>query len=531
MIHNRKYPLLRSIEDLNNDRTTYSKAPIFTRATIKSYKQPTHAENAKEALEISLNVKLKVDLAYMAYLYEKSEDEIIEELGGRIFLNPYTYYGNPHEGWETAEEYLSGDVVAKLDYARLKATDNEMFTRNVTALQDVQPPKLLPSDIDFRIGSPWIPIEYYRQFMYETFETPNYLKPTSYNDSGRIELSYLEYTDTWRISNKGWDDNSIKANQIYGTERMNGYEIYENSLNMQSVTIRDPVKYHDDDGNEKIKYVVNAEETMIARSKQQQIKEAFGTWLFADSNRGEILLNIYNERFNRIRPREYDGSHLRFDGMSEERELRQHQKDVIARIVYHGTCMMAHEVGAGKTAAMIAAGMYMKNMDVIKKPIYVVPNHLIEQWTNEFMRFFPSANILATTKADFEKKNRKKFISKIAMGDHDAIIIGHSQFEKIPISRERRERMLREEISALTRIIEEMKKEKGENWAIKQIVIFQNNLKDRLDRLIKEERKDDLLNFEQLGVDYMFVDEAHAYKNCYTYTKMRNVAGIGQAIC
>jgi len=268
---------------------------------------------------------------------------------------------------------------------------------------------------------------------------------------------------------------------------------------------------------------------MIARSKQQQIKEAFASWMFADKDRAEVLLDIYNERFNRIRPREYDGSHLYFDGMNEERELRQHQKDVIARIVYNGTCLMAHEVGAGKTAAMIAAGMYMKNMGVIKKPLYVVPNHITRQWANEFMRFFPSANILVTTKEDFEKKNRNKFISKIAVGDYDAIIIGHSQFEKIPVSRERQERLLQEEISTLTRIIEQMKAEKGENWAVKQIVIFQQNLKTRLERLIKEERKDDLLNFEQLGVDYMFVDEAHAYKNCYTYTKMRNVAGIGQS--
>ncbi|MCL2253083.1 MAG: SNF2-related protein [Lachnospiraceae bacterium] len=524
-----QYPLLRSIEDLNKDNVTYSKSPIFTRATIKSYHQPTHADNAKEALEISLNMRLKVDIPYMAALCDKSEDEVIASLGERIYLNPNNYYGNPHEGWESAEEYLSGDVVAKLDYAKLKAIDNEMFSRNVTALQDVQPVKLLPSDIDFRIGSPWIPIEYYRQFMYETFETPEYLKPNKYGSSGRIELDYLEFTDAWRISNKMASHESVKAYSTYGSDRANAYEIYEDSLNMQSVTIRDRVDYYDKNGDEKTKYVINANETMIARSKQQQMKEAFGSWLFADKDRADTVLNLYNKRFNRIRPREYDGSHLRFDGMSEERELRKHQKDVIARIVYHGTCLMAHEVGAGKTAAMIAAGMYMKNMGVVKKPIYVVPNHLIEQWANEFMRFFPSANVLATTKADFEKKNRHRFISKIAMGEHDAIIIGHSQFEKIPVSKERQERMLTEEISNLTRIIEQMKVENGENWAVKQIVIFQNNLKDRLERLIKDERKDDLLNFEQLGVDYMFVDEAHVYKNCYTYTKMRNVAGIGQS--
>jgi N12 class adenine-specific DNA methylase len=459
----------------------------------------------------------------------KPKDEIIKELGDRIYLNPQNYYGNPHEGWEIAEEYLSGDVVSKWEYAQLKATDNEMFARNVTALLEVQPEKLLPSDIDFRIGSPWIPIEYYRQFMYETFETPNYRKPDNYGSSGRIELEYLEYTDAWRISGKSTSHESVKAYQTYGTKRANAYEIYEDCLNMQAMTIRDPVLYYDASGKQQKKYVVNPNETMIARSKQQQIKETFGTWLFADKDRAETLLHIYNERFNRIRPREYDGSHLRFNGMNEERELRKYQKDVIARIIYNGTCLMAHEVGAGKTASMIAAGMYMKNMGVIKKPIYVVPNHLIEQWANEFLRFFPSANILVTTKADFEKKNRKKFVSKIAMGAHDAIIIGQSQFEKIPVSKERQKDLLSQEISTLTRIIDQMKQEKGENWAIKQIVIFQNNLKARLENFIKEERKDDLLNFEQLGVDYLFVDEAHAYKNCYTYNKLRNVAGIGQS--
>ncbi|MCL2189050.1 MAG: SNF2-related protein [Defluviitaleaceae bacterium] len=524
-----QYPLLRSIEDENSDKVTYRKAPIFTKATIKSYRQPTTAATAKEALEISLNMKLKVDLSYMAYLYGKSKDSIIEELGDRVYLNPQNYYGNPHEGWETAEEYLSGDVVSKLEYAQLKATDNELFTRNVTALQEIQPAKLLPSDIDFRIGSPWIPVEYYRQFMYETFETPASLRPTEYGNASRIALAYMEYTDAWHISNKKVKQESVKVFQTYGTKRANAYEIYEDCLNMQAVTIRDPVKYTDASGREQTKYIVNANETMIARSKQQQMKEAFGTWLFADKDRAKTLLRIYNERFNRIRPREYDGSHLYFDGMSEERTLRPYQKNVVARILYHGTCLMAHEVGAGKTASMITAGMYMKNMGVIKKPMYVVPNHLIEQWANEFLRFFPSANILVTTKADFEKKNRNKFVSRIAMGAHDAIIIGHSQFEKIPVSQERQANLLQQEINSLTFIIDKMKLEKGEKWAVKQIVIFQNNLKARLESLIKSERKDDLLNFEQLGVDYLFVDEAHAYKNAYTYSKLRNVAGIGQS--
>ena len=517
-----QFPLLRSIEDENDDKETYSKAPIFTRATIKSYRQPTHADSAKEALEISLNMKMKVDLAYMSHLYEKSEDEIIAELGDRIYLNPQKYYGNPYEGWETAEEYLSGEVVDKLNYARLKAQDNEIFSRNVEALQAVQPPQLMPSDIEYRIGSPWIPIEYFKQFMYETFETPDYFRDDT------INIDYMEYTTQWHITSKN-SDRSIKVNQTYGTSRMNAYDIYEDCLNQQSATVRDRVDYVDANGKDQVKYVVNPTETMIARAKQQQIKEAFGNWLFKDKDRTEVLLKIYNETFNTIRPREYDGSHLVFPNMNEERELRQHQKDVAARIIYNGTCLMAHEVGAGKTAAMIAAGMYMKNIGAIKKPIYVVPNHLTDQWATEFLRFFPSANVLVTSKKDFEKHNRKKFVSKIAMGEYDAIIIGHSQFEKIPISKERQEKQLNEEISSLTYIIDQMKRQKGENWAIKQIVIFQNNLKNRLEKLIKEERKDDLLDFEQLGVDYMFVDEAHVYKNCFTYSKMRNVAGIGQS--
>lgn len=514
-------PLLRSIEDMNDDKETYSKAPIFTRATIKSYTQPTYAGSAKEALEISLNMKMKVDLAYMSSLYGQSEEEIISELGERIYLNPQKYYGSPYEGWEMAEEYLSGEVSAKLSYARLKAEENPIFERNVSALLTVQPPLLMPSDISFRIGSPWIPKDYFAQFMYETFDTPYYYKNT-------VELDYLEYTTQWRISGKT-QDRSIKVNQTYGTGRVNAYEIYEDCLNLQSTTVRDPKPYIDDNGREHIRYVVNASETMIARSKQQQIKEAFANWLFRDKNRTEILLKIYNDTFNTIRPREYDGSHLIFPNMNEERELRMHQKNVAARIIYSGSCLMAHEVGAGKTAAMIAAGMYMKNIGAVKKPIFIVPNHLTEQWATEFMRFFPSADILVTTKKDFEKHNRRRFVSKIAVGDYDAIIIGHSQFEKIAMSKERQEQQLNEEIASLTYKIDQMKREKGENWAIKQIVLFQNNLKSRLERLIKEERKDDLLTFEQLGVDYMFVDEAQAYKNCFTYSKMRNVAGISQS--
>lgn len=518
-------PLLRSIEDVLDDKVSYKKSPIFYKATIKSYTMPEKASSALEALEISLNLRMKVDIKYMAQLYPKEPDDIIRELGDKIFLNPSKYYGNYYEGWELDEEYLSGNVKDKLAYAKLKAEDNpELFSRNVEALAAVEPTPLLPSEIDFRIGSPWIPIEYYEGFMYETFGTAEYRQ-----GNNGIELKYLEFSSTWRISNKNYEPESVKVNQTYGTHRVNAYEIYEDTLNLQSTTVRDPEMYYDASGNEQIRYVVNAKETMIARSKQQQIKEAFSSWLFKDKERTDILLKIYNDKFNNIRPREYDGSHLLFRGMSEELELRKHQKDVSARIIYSGTALMAHEVGAGKTAAMIASGMYLKNIGAIKKPIYIVPNHLTEQWANEFLRFFPSANVLVTTKKDFEKKSRQRFVSKIATGEYDAIIIGHSQFEKIPISKERQEKLLLDEINTISFMIDEMKREKGDKWSIKQMVIFQNNLKSRLDKLVNVSKKDDLLNFEQLGVDYMFVDEAHAYKNCFIFTKMRNISGIGRS--
>ncbi|MFB5683678.1 SNF2-related protein [Paenibacillus terreus] len=517
-------PLLRSIEDLTAEKT-WTKAAIFFRPTIRPHRLPDQAETALEALQICLNQRLKIDLPYIAHLCGKTTSEVREELDDRIFLNPQKYTGDEEEGWELDEEYLSGNVKDKLAYAMLKAQEHpELFTRNVEALTRVQPPPLMPGDIDFRIGSPWIPVRYYRDFMYETFGTAKVFQA-----SQTIDVDYLEYTNTWRVSGKSLERNSIKVNQTFGTPRANAYEIFESSLNLQSITVRDPVTYLDSNGNEQIKYVVNAKETMIARAKQQQMKEAFSSWLFRDKDRADDLLAIYNNKFNTIRPRNYDGDHLVFQGINEEMELRKHQKDVAARIIYSGTALMAHEVGAGKTAAMIAAGMYLKRIGAVQKPIYCVPNHLTEQWANEFLRFFPAANIFVTTKKDFALSNRQRFVSRIAMGDYDAIIIGHSQFEKIPISKERQEQLLRDEIRNISRMIEQMKKEKGDNWSIKQMVVFENNLKSRLERLVNERKKDDLLTFEQLGVDMLFVDEAHAYKNCFTFTKMRNVAGIGKS--
>ncbi len=342
-------------------------------------------------------------------------------------------------------------------------------------------------------------------------------------------MNYMEYTNQWHIEGKQNEADNLKVNQTYGSERINAYDIFEQTLNLQTVTIRDPVRYTDENGKERIKYVINAKETMIARGKQQAIRDAFKGWLFADKDRAEALLKLYNDKFNNVVPRAYDGSHLVFPGMSDEVELRPHQRNVAARIIYGGTALMAHEVGAGKTAAMIAAGMYMRHYGLIHKPVYVVPNHIVDQWSNEFMRFFPGANILVTSEKDFARKNRQRFVSKIAVGDYDGVIISHSQYEKIMVSRERQERMLTGQINRLAHTIEQMKKEKGQHWSIKQVTIFKKNLESRLARLMANDKKDDLIEFEDLGLDYMFTDEAHMYKNNFTYTKIRNVAGISSA--
>ncbi|NMA24216.1 MAG: DEAD/DEAH box helicase family protein, partial [Clostridiales bacterium] len=521
------FPLLRSIEDYDKKSDTWNKSPVFTRATIRPNRLPDHAESALQALQISLNLKQKADIPFMANLYGRAPEEVIAELGDRIYLNPQKYYGNPYEGWELDEEYLSGYVKDKLAYAKLRAEDDpELFNRNVKALKAVQPKDLLPGDIEYSIGTPWIPIEYYTQFMYEFFGTYERHKGT---DNYCINVEYMEYSNQWFITGKQQEKDSVKVNKGFGTSRKNAYEILEDTLNLQSVTVRDKVSYIDTDGKTKEKYVVNAKETMIARGKQQQIREAFRDWLFTDKGRSDALLRIYNDTFNNVVPRTYDGSHLVFPGMSDEEQLRPHQFNVAARIIYNGTALMGHEVGAGKTAAMVAAGMYMKHAGIINKPVYVVPNHIINQWTNEFLRFFPGASLLVTSEKDFEKKNRQRFVSKIAMGEYDGIIISHSQFELIAMSRERQERMLTDEINHLSFIIDQIKQEKGENWSIKQMVIFQKNLIKKLERLVNADKKDDLIDFEALGIDYMFIDEAHMYKNCFSYTKIRNVAGINKA--
>lgn len=523
-----QFPLLRSIEDERKDKTGWDKSAIFTKATIRPFRQVNHADAAEDALQICLNHKLRVDLPYMSFLTGKEPEELVRELDTRIYLNPQKYYGNPLEGWELAEEYLSGHVRDKLLYARQKAAEEpELFARNVEALEEVQPEPLTPADIEVNMGAIWVPIEYYRQFMYETFQTSGYEKVIEGGDNRhRIDIEYFSYTTTWRVTNKNAEPDSVMVNQTFGTKRKNAYEIFEDCLNMQSSTVRDRQEYINENGNKSVKYVINAQETMIARAKQQQIQEAFASWVWKEPERRDTLLRIYNETFNTVRPREFDGSHLVFPGMNTEMKLRKHQLDFAARVIYTGTGLAAHEVGAGKTAALIAAGMYLKNLGAIHKAVFVVPNPLVGQWATEFYRFFPNANLLVSTAEDFTPKNRNRYISKIATGEYDAVILAHSQFEKIPISTERQIAMLERQINDIENAIYEIKSENGENWSVKQMVIFRKNLDERLKKLSAEEKKDNLLTFEQLGVDMMMVDEAHFFKNCFVFTKLRNVAGI-----
>ena len=523
-----QFPLLRSIEDERKDKSGWDKSAIFHKATIRPFREVNHADTAEDALHICLNRKLRVDLSYMSFLTGKEPGELVAELGARIYLNPQKYYGNPDEGWELAEEYLSGHVRDKLLYARQKAAEEpELFTRNVEALEAVQPEPLTPADIEVNLGAIWVPVEYYRQFMYETFQTSGYAKVIDGGDNRhRIDIEYFPYTTTWRISNKTSESDSVTVNQTLGTSRKNAYEILEDCLNMQSTTVRDRQEYTNDRGDKAVRYVINPKETMIARAKQQQIQEAFASWIWKDPERRDALLKLYNDTFNTVRPREYDGSHLVIPGMNSEMKLRKHQLDFVARVIYTGTGLAAHEVGAGKTAALIAAGMYLKNLGAIHKAVFVVPNPLVGQWATEFYRFFPNANLLVSTVDDFTPKNRNRYVSKIATGEYDAVILAHSQFEKIPISRERQIMQLEQQINEIEAAISEMKYEKGENWSIKQMAIFRENLETKLEKLSAEEKKDDLLTFEQLGVDMMFVDEAHFYKNCFVFTKLRNVAGI-----
>ena len=504
------YYLLCSLEILNENGDLERKADIFTKRTIKPHEVVTSVDTASEALALSISEKACVDMHYMAQLSGKSQDELIDELNGVIFLDPTR--GN----WQTADEYLSGNVRQKLRQAEAAAVDAPGYAPNVEALRQAQPKDLDASEIEVRLGATWISQDYIQEFMEQTFKPP-------YNRRNPIQVSYSPSTAEWNISGKSTPSKQdVNAYMTYGTERANAYRILEDTLNLRDVRIYDTV--YDADGTER--RVLNSKETTLAQQKQQAIKDAFQEWIWRDPNRRQTLVQQYNERFNSIRPREYDGSHIRFSGMSPEITLREHQKNAIAHILYGGNTLLAHEVGAGKTFEMVAAVMESKRLGLCQKAMFVVPNHLTEQWASEFLRLYPSANILVTTKKDFETRNRKKFCARIATGDYDAVIIGHSQFEKIPISKERQEHLLQEQIYEIEDGIRELRAANAERFTIKSLERTKRGLELRLQKLQAADRKDDVVTFEQLGIDRLYVDEAHSYKNLFLYTKMRNVAGL-----
>ena len=510
------YYLLCALEVIDEDGKLERKADMFTKRTIKPHKAVDTVDTASEALAVSIAERACVDMAYMSELTNKTSDELAAELQGVIFRVPGQVEkdGTPH--YVTADEYLSGNVRRKLRQAQRAAQQDPSFAANVEALTAAQPKDLDASEIEVRLGATWIDKEYIQQFMYETFDTPFYMQRN-------IQVNYTPFTAEWQITGKSSiSQNNVAAYTTYGTSRANAYKILEDSLNLRDVRIYDTVE--DADGKER--RVLNAKETTLAAQKQQAIRDAFKDWIWKDPERRQTLVCQYNEEMNSTRPREYDGSHIVFGGMNPSITLREHQLNAIAHVMYGGNTLLAHEVGAGKTFEMVAAAMESKRLGLCQKSLFVVPNHLTEQWASEFLRLYPSANILVTTKKDFETHNRKKFCARIATGDYDAIIMGHSQFEKIPISRERQERLLYEQIDEITEGIAEVQASGGERFTVKQLERTRKSLEARLEKLQAEGRKDDVVTFEQLGVDRLFVDEAHNYKNLFLYTKMRNVAGF-----
>ena len=511
------YYLLCSLENVDEDGNLKSKADMFTKRTIKPERRVTSVDTPSEALAISIGERGKVDLPFMAQLLGTPDeyDAIKTELRGVIFKDPMGP-NDPEAGWQTADEYLSGDVRSKLRIAEMSAKHDSSFNINVEALQKAQPKDLDASEIDVRLGATWIDADYIQQFMQETFETPYYLRRS-------IEVKFSEMTAEWRINGKSSPSyNDVAAYMTYGTDRANAYRILEETLNLKDIRIYDTIE--DPDGKQK--RVLNKKETTLAQQKQQAIKDAFQDWVWKDPRRREALVTKYNELFNSTRPREYDGSHIRFGGMNPDITLREHQRNAIAHVLYGGNTLLAHEVGAGKTFEMAASAMESKRLGLSQKSMFVVPNHLTLQWANEFLHLYPSAKLLVATKKDFETANRKKFCARIATGDYDAVIIGHSQFERIPLSAERQERQLREQIDEIEGAIAELKWKRGENFTIKQMEKTRKSLEARLDKLLAADKKDDVITFEQLGVDRLFVDESHAFKNLFLYTKMRNVAGL-----
>ena len=506
------YYLLCSLEVLNEQGGLARKADMFTKRTIRQQTTIMHVDTAAEALAVSIAEKARVDLPYMAQLTGIEPEQLTKELNGVIFPVPNQNI------YVTADEYLSGNVRQKLREAMQAAAQNPLYLPNVTALKAAQPKDLDASEIDVRLGATWLDKSVIQDFMLETFAPPMYLHRV-------IHVNYSEYTAEWNISGKSAvSESNVTAYVTYGTRRANAYRILEDTLNLRDVRIYDMVT--DSDGKER--RVLNQKETTLAQQKQQAIKAAFREWIWKDPNRRETLVAQYNELFNATRPREYDGRNIAFGGMTPDIQLREHQRNAVAHILYGGNTLLAHEVGAGKTFEMVAAAMESKRLGLCQKPLFVVPNHLTEQWASEFIRLYPSASILVATKKDFERANRQKFCARIATGDYDAVIIGHSQFERIPVSQERQQRLLREQLDDITHGIEELKYQRGEQFSIKQLERTRKQLENRLSKLEAEERKDDVVTFEQLGVDRLYVDEAHSFKNLFLYTKMRNVAGLSQ---
>ena len=513
------FSLLSALEIIGEDGELERKADMFSKRTIKPHTPVTSVDTASEALAVSLGEKATIDMDYMMGLSGKSENEIFEDLKGVIFLNPLYEYGNSYEPkYLMADEYLSGNVREKLRIAKNSA---ELYPKdykvNVEALQKVQPKDLTASEISVRLGATWLPPDDVQEFIFQLLETPRYAQ-------WNIKVHFSPFTSEWNIEGKSYDKGNVRAYNTYGTSRINAYKIIEETLNLKDVRIFDYIE--DDEGKKKA--VLNKKETAIAQSKQEMIKQEFQDWIWSDPERRERLCKSYNEKFNSVRPREYDGSHIIFNGMNPEIELREHQKNAVAHILYGGNTLLAHAVGAGKTFEMVAAAQESKRLGLCNKSLFVVPNHLTEQWAAEYLQLYPAANILVATKKDFETKNRKKFCGRIATGDYDAVIIGHSQFEKIPMSIERQRAILEQQLEEITGGIAELKRNRGENFSIKQLEKSKKSIRQKLDKLNDQTKKDDVVTFEELGVDRLFVDESHYYKNLYLYTKMRNVGGIAQ---
>ena len=513
------FSLLSALEIIGEDGELERKADMFSKRTIKPHTPVTSVDTASEALAVSLGEKATIDMDYMMELSGKSENEIFEDLKGVIFLNPLYEYGNSYEPkYLMADEYLSCNVREKLKIAKNSAElYPEDYKVNVEALQKVQPKDLTASEISVRLGATWLPPDDVQEFIFHLLETPRYAQ-------WNIKVHFSPFTSEWNIEGKSYDKGNVRAYNTYGTSRINAYKIIEETLNLKDVRIFDYIE--DDEGKKKA--VLNKKETAIAQSKQEMIKQEFQDWIWSDPERRERLCKSYNEKFNSVRPREYDGSHIIFNGMNPEIELREHQKNAVAHILYGGNTLLAHAVGAGKTFEMVAAAQESKRLGLCNKSLFVVPNHLTEQWAAEYLQLYPAANILVATKKDFETKNRKKFCGRIATGDYDAVIIGHSQFEKIPMSIERQRAILEQQLEEITGGIAELKRNRGENFSIKQLEKSKKSIRQKLDKLNDQTKKDDVVTFEELGVDRLFVDESHYYKNLYLYTKMRNVGGIAQ---